>query len=176
VLLIAAAAWIMETKNSAPVEAPGSISQLPTKRIRQHDFSALPSSDPHTEQSPIEETISAARRHSSTHAKQQVENSPEIIQLADADTHSSPQPSPMPLAYRIDETKLGEKFPHVPSAILSSIKDDFEKELGPDQLDPASPEYARRWQSAELMAAARLRAYYGWAAYAGMQKNAVLGN
>lgn len=181
-LLIAAGAFVVEMKSPATGKAINPAPQEPTKNIRQHTAQAHHCKDSEEEKLPKKETISCERGEELRSAKATTPKQNKQFQEVPAPAPGQANESlnanhaTMPLAFQVSEEWVAENFPEVPSPTLSSIKDAFENELAPEQQDTSSPEYASRWRSAEFMASARMRARYGWAAYARMQMHPIMGN
>lgn len=84
------------------------------------------------------------------------------------------RPVQMPLSHALTSEEISQIAPEVPSSVADQVRDEFDQDAGVNQLPPDSPEYHRRWVSAQEIENEKLRARYGWGAYAALQKEAVL--
>jgi len=116
--------------------------------------------------------------------------SPSSAEAAPASAHSSAmaeerhaageaariaQSAAMPsLPHAVSDEQAQQIAPHVPQEALEQVRNQFEENTGSGQIDPADPDYARLWDSAERLAADQMRSLYGWAAYSEMQRQNAL--
>lgn len=80
----------------------------------------------------------------------------------------------LPTVYQADPQKLREDFPDAPPQMIAEIQKAFEQAAGVGELDPASPEYFRRWREAAMTTEIRMRTLYGWGANSGLQRQALI--
>lgn len=78
----------------------------------------------------------------------------------------------LPLVYRLSDEQLLEHSPGIAPEVLEPIRDQFDRDAGVGELDPADPEYTRRWNVAGPTADERYRTLFGWAAYNDMSRRA----
>jgi hypothetical protein len=78
----------------------------------------------------------------------------------------------IPVVYQFSDGELLAHSPGVSSDVLDAIRNNFERDSGAGQLDPADPEYSRRWQLAAPSADERYRTLFGWQAFADLQRRA----
>jgi hypothetical protein len=84
------------------------------------------------------------------------------------------RPVQMPLSHALTSEEISQIAPEVPSSVVDQVRDEFDQDAGVNQLPPDSPEYHRRWVSAQEVEADKLRALYGWGAYSALQKQVML--
>ena len=82
------------------------------------------------------------------------------------------KPADLPLVYRLSDEELLEHSPGIAPEVLEPIRDQFDRDAGVGELDPADPEYTRRWNMAAPTADERYRTLFGWAAYNDMSRRA----
>lgn len=80
----------------------------------------------------------------------------------------------MPISHLIDDEVAEEVAPEVPADTMEAIRQTFEQEAGVNELAQDDPEYAERWAEAGPAAAERIRAMYGWGAFAEFQRKLVM--
>jgi len=71
----------------------------------------------------------------------------------------------LPLIYRLGDEEFLSHFPQMSPQVVDSLRSEFELNAGVDELAPDDPEYARRWEHAEMTLEERIRILYGWAAW-----------
>lgn len=75
-----------------------------------------------------------------------------------------------PLLFALADEELILRIPELSVEGIETLRDQFVEEAGVEELDPADPEYARRWVQAEVTLEERLRSLYGWGAWAAYQR------
>ncbi|MEK7951847.1 hypothetical protein [Luteolibacter soli] len=84
------------------------------------------------------------------------------------------RPPEMPISHLIDDEVAAAVAPQVPADTMEAIRQTFEQEAGVNELAQDDPAYAERWAEAEPAAAERIRAMYGWDAFAAFQRKVVM--
>ena len=97
------------------------------------------------------------------------------VDVSQGSEQASPEtvkPAELPLVYQLSDEQLLEHSPGIPPEVLEPIRDQFDRDAGVGELDPADPEYTRRWNVAGPTADERYRTLFGWAAYNDMSRRA----